>query len=108
MLIDVSPHTLGVEVASIIMGELVPGFYKPIIRRNTTIPTTKSERFFTISPEQETVEVSVYQGESQVCMDNTLLGQFKLSGLPPSDDPDVPREVIVEFSQTPPPKAVAW
>ncbi|MBA3711467.1 MAG: Hsp70 family protein [Pyrinomonadaceae bacterium] len=98
MLIDVSPHSLGVEVASIIMGELVPGFYRPIIRRNTTIPTTKSERFFTISPEQDTVEVNAYQGESQVCVDNTLLGQFKLSGIPPSENPELPREVIVEFS----------
>lgn len=98
MLIDVSPHSLGVEVASIIMGELIPGFYRPIIRRNTTIPTTKSERFFTISPEQDTVEVNAYQGESQVCADNTLLGQFKLSGLPPSENPELPREVIVEFS----------
>ncbi|MBA3440111.1 MAG: Hsp70 family protein [Pyrinomonadaceae bacterium] len=98
MLIDVSPHSLGVEVASIIMGDLVPGFYKPIIRRNTTIPTTKSERFYTISPQQDTVEVSVFQGESQVCVDNTLLGQFKLSGLPPSENPELPREVIIEFS----------
>ncbi|MDQ3258211.1 MAG: Hsp70 family protein [Acidobacteriota bacterium] len=98
MLIDVSPHSLGVEVASIIMGELIPGFYRPIIRRNTTIPTTKSERFYTISPEQDTVEVNAYQGESQVCVDNTLLGQFKLSGIPPSENPELPREVIVEFS----------
>jgi molecular chaperone DnaK len=98
MLIDVSPHTLGIAVAETVFGNIVPGAFGPIIRRNTTIPTTKSERFHTITPTQDTVEVEVYQGESPVVAENTHLGSFKLTGIPPAPDPSHSREVIVEFS----------
>jgi molecular chaperone DnaK len=98
MLIDVAPHSLGVSVVQVMFNQLVPGIFKPIIKRNTTIPTTKAERFFTISPRQDTVEVEVYQGESQIASENTLLGKFKFTEIPPSPDPDHNREVIIEFS----------
>ncbi len=98
MLIDVSPHSLGIAVAEFIFGNVVPGGFGPIIRRNTTIPTTKSERFHTITPMQDTVEIEVYQGESPVAAENTHLGSFKLTGIPPAEDPSQQREVIVEFS----------
>jgi molecular chaperone DnaK len=98
MLIDVSPHTLGIAVAEVIFGNIVPGGFGPIIRRNTTIPTTKSERFHTITPMQDTVEIEVYQGESPVVAENTPLGSFKLTSIPPAEDPSQQREVIVEFS----------
>ncbi|HEX4945630.1 MAG TPA: Hsp70 family protein, partial [Blastocatellia bacterium] len=98
MLIDVAPHSLGIAVAQIFYDQVVPGGFKPIIRRNTTIPTTKSERFHTITPEQDTVEIEVYQGESPVAAENTPLGSFKLMGIPPAPDPNALRELIVEFS----------
>jgi molecular chaperone DnaK len=98
MLIDVAPHSLGIEVAAIAFGEVIPGQYRPIIRRNTTIPTTKAERFYTLTPEQDTVEISAFQGESPICAENTALGKFMFSGIPPSAEPNKPREVIVEFS----------
>jgi molecular chaperone DnaK len=98
MLIDVAPHSLGIEVAEVVFDRIVPGGYRPIIRRNTTIPTTKSERFHTLHPKQDTVEVVVYQGESAVAADNTKLGNFKLTEIPPAPDPHDVREVIVEFS----------
>ncbi len=98
MLIDVAPHSLGIEVAEFTLNDLVPGFFRPIIRRNTTIPTTKAERFYTITPSQDTVEIKVFQGESQLCAENSPLGKFLLTDIPPSDDPNKPREVIVEFS----------
>jgi len=98
MLIDVAPHSLGIEVAEIAFGELVPGRYRPIIRRNTTIPTTKAERFYTLTPEQDSVKISAFQGESPVSSENTALGEFLFSDIPPSEEPDRPREVIVEFS----------
>ncbi|MDQ3684835.1 MAG: Hsp70 family protein [Acidobacteriota bacterium] len=98
MLIDVAPHSLGIEVAEFMFYDVVPGHFRPIIRRNTTIPTTKAERFYTISPGQDTVEIKVFQGESPLCTENTALGQFKLTEIPPSDDPEKNREVIVEFS----------
>lgn len=98
MLIDVSPHSLGIEVADVMMGHIVAGRFRPIIRRNTAIPTTRSERFYTITPDQDTVEVRIFQGESQLCVENTALGEFNFTDIPPSEDPNMPREVIVEFS----------
>jgi molecular chaperone DnaK len=98
MLIDVAPHSLGIAVAAIMFEELMPGMFSPIIHRNTTIPTTKSEHFYTISPHQDMVEIEVFQGESRVAAENTLLGKFELTEIPPNPDPDKNREVIVEFS----------
>src|SRR5262249_37173481 len=71
---------------------------RPIIRRNTTIPTTRAERFYTITPAQDTVAIRAFQGESPLCAENTPLGEFRLTNIPPSDEPHKPREVIVEFS----------
>jgi molecular chaperone DnaK len=98
MLVDVTPHSLGIAVAEVVFGNLVPGGFRPIIRRNTTIPTTKSERFHTITPDQDTVEIEVCQGESPVAAENTQLGKFKLTGIPPAEDANALREVIVQFS----------
>ncbi|MFN0084060.1 MAG: Hsp70 family protein [Blastocatellia bacterium] len=98
MLIDVAPHSLGLAVANVMFGHVVPGMFNPIIKRNTTIPTTQSERFYTMSPRQDTVEVEVYQGESRVAAENTLLGKFRFTDIPPNSDPGKDREVIVEFS----------
>lgn len=98
MLIDVSPHSLGIAVADIIFDQMVPGGFKPIIRRNTTIPATLAEVFYTVTPNQDTVEIEVYQGEHPVAAENTHLGSFRLSGIPPGLDPQRPREVVVEFS----------
>jgi molecular chaperone DnaK len=98
MLIDVTPHSLGIAVAQIVFGNLVPGGFSPIIRRNTTIPTSKAERFHTITPDQDTVEIEIYQGESPVATENSLLGKFKLTEIPPAEDRNAQREVIVEFS----------
>src|SRR5262249_43919167 len=62
------------------------------------IPTTKAESFFTVTPEQDTVEIKAFQGESPVAAENTPLGDFLLTGIPPSADPNKQREIIVEFS----------
>jgi molecular chaperone DnaK len=98
MLVDVTPHSLGIAVAEVVFGNLVPGGFRPIIRRNTTIPTTKSERFHTVTPDQDTVEIEVCQGESPVAAENTQLGKFKLTGISPAEDANDLREVIVQFS----------
>jgi molecular chaperone DnaK len=98
MLIDVAPHSLGIAVVEFIFDQIVPGGFRPIIRRNTTIPTTKAELFHTLSPRQDTVNIEVYQGEAPIAAENTYLGSFKLTGIPPAPNPDDLREVIVEFS----------
>ncbi|OGY95419.1 MAG: molecular chaperone DnaK [Candidatus Komeilibacteria bacterium RIFOXYD1_FULL_37_29] len=76
LLLDVTPLTLGIET----MG----GIRTPLIERNTTIPTSKSQIFSTAADNQNTVEIHVLQGERQMAVDNKTLGRFTLSGIPPA------------------------
>jgi molecular chaperone DnaK len=76
LLLDVTPLSLGIET----MG----GVMTPLITRNTTIPTRKSEVFSTASDNQTSVEVHVVQGERPLARDNRTLGRFHLVGLPPA------------------------
>lgn len=96
ILVDVTPYSLGIEVAEIFMDRLVPDHYNVIIRRNTAIPVTKEEVYSTIYPDQDTVEIKVYQGESPVASENTLLGRFTISGLEP-ERPGELATVTVQF-----------
>lgn len=73
LLLDVTPLTLGIET----MG----GVLTPLIERNTTIPTKKSQVFSTAADNQTAVTISVYQGERKMAADNKLLGQFNLEGI---------------------------
>ena len=76
LLLDVTPLTLGIET----MG----GVRTPLIDRNTTIPTSKSEVFSTASDNQPQVEIHVLQGESEFAKDNKSLGRFVLDGIAPA------------------------
>ncbi len=76
LLLDVTPLSLGIET----MG----GVMTPLISRNTTIPTRKSEIFSTAADNQTSVEVHVLQGERSMARDNRTLGRFHLVGLPPA------------------------
>jgi molecular chaperone DnaK len=74
LLLDVTPLTLGIETLG--------GVTTPMIPRNTTIPTRKSETFSTASDNQSSVEVHVLQGERPMARDNKTLGKFHLDGIP--------------------------
>ena len=76
LLLDVTPLTLAIET----MGSVAT----PMIPRNTTIPTRKTETFSTASDSQTEVEVHVLQGERPMASQNRTLGKFKLSGIPPA------------------------
>jgi molecular chaperone DnaK len=76
LLLDVTPLTLSIETLG--------GVSTPMITRNTTIPTKKSEIFSTAEDMQPAVDVKVYQGERPMAADNMLLGQFRLEGIPPA------------------------
>jgi molecular chaperone DnaK len=76
LLLDVTPLTLGIKVEG--------GLMAPLITRNTTIPTKKSQVFSTASDNQTGVTVEVYQGERPLSEDNRKLGNFDLGGIPPA------------------------
>lgn len=76
LLLDVTPLTLGIETLG--------GIFTPLIERNTTIPTKKSEIFSTASDNQPTVEIHVLQGERKMAGDNKTIGKFHLDGIPPA------------------------
>jgi len=76
LLLDVTPLTLGIETLG--------GVATPLIPRNTTIPTRKSQIFSTASDGQTSVEIKVVQGERPMAADNKLLGKFILDGIPPA------------------------
>ena len=76
LLLDVTPLTLGIETLG--------GVMTPMIQKNTTIPTRKSEIFSTASDNQTSVEVHVLQGERPMASDNKTLGKFHLVGIPPA------------------------
>ena len=96
ILVDVTPHSLGIEVAEWQFGQLVPDRYSVIIQRNTTIPTSRSEVYSAITPEQAAIEFKVYQGEHPIASKNTLLGDFMFEQLRP-ESPGTPPRVTVQF-----------
>ncbi len=76
LLLDVTPLTLGIETLG--------GVATPLIERNTTIPTRKSQTFSTAADSQTQVQINVVQGERPMAADNKQLGTFNLDGLPPA------------------------
>jgi molecular chaperone DnaK (HSP70) len=81
VLVDVSPYSFGVSFLGERGGVPYPHCYKPIIHRNTPLPLTRTERFYTSHPFQTRVDVQVYQGEDDDALKNILVGDFRVEGL---------------------------
>lgn len=76
LLLDLCPLSLGIETLG--------GVFTPLIKRNTTIPTKKSQVFSTAADNQTQVGIKVYQGERDIAAENKLLANFDLDGIPPA------------------------
>lgn len=87
LLVDVTPLSLGIKTAGDVMTK--------IIERNSTIPCKKSQTFSTYSDNQPGVDIEIYEGERQFVKDNTLLGKFELTGIPPA--PRGVPQIVVSF-----------
>ena len=90
ILLDVTPHTLGIMV--------VGGFFEELIPHNTTVPTSRSKVFTTVRENQTAVKILVMQGESHRAEDNELLGEFILTGLRRAPAGQVEVEVSFEIN----------
>ena len=88
VLVDVTPLSLGVEVKG--------GLFERLIDKNTTIPTEESKIFTTAQDNQTQVQIRVFQGEREIAEENELLGEFALTGIPPS--PAGVPQIEVSFS----------
>lgn len=98
ILVDVTPLSLGIEVANVsLTGQVIGDIFEPLIHRNTTIPVHKSKEFQTLYPGQEAIQVKVYQGEHKTASQNTLLGDFMVEGLKPNPQWHGLTKVTVNF-----------
>ena len=90
VLLDVTPHTLGIMV--------VGGYFEELIPQNTTVPTARSKPFTTVRDNQTAVKILVLQGESRRAEENELLGEFVLTGLRRAPAGEVEVDVTFEIN----------
>jgi molecular chaperone DnaK len=90
LLLDVTPHSLGIAIAG--------GFFQTIIPKNTTVPTSAHHVFTTVKDDQTSAKITVLQGETEVAANNELLGEFMLTGLRAAPRGGVDIDVIFDIS----------
>ncbi|MCF8016776.1 MAG: Hsp70 family protein [Chromatiaceae bacterium] len=81
VLVDITPYTFGTSALSEMNGMPYPHCFVPLIRKNTPIPSSKTEAFQTMFDGQEAVDVRIYQGEDRDALNNTEIGSFRIEGL---------------------------
>ncbi len=96
VLVDITPHTLGIRCADSHNPYEPANLFAPMIARGSALPCKRSETFYTVTYGQGGVDVDVYQGESPVVTNNRFVGQVRLEGLDPRTPPDSP--ISITFS----------
>ncbi|MDR1076667.1 MAG: molecular chaperone HscC [Xanthomonadaceae bacterium] len=92
VLTDVCPYTLGVDTTVRINGRHVAGYFSPIIERNTPVPVSRVESYWTISEQQKVMHFEIFQGESRFIEDNIRIGEIRIP-IPPRDAGEICVEV---------------
>ena len=95
VLVDVSPYSFGPSYMGLREGAPYAHCYHPIIRRNTPLPVTRTEKYYTPYPNVESVKVEIYQGEDSDALKNLLVGEFNVEGLTPMEEEN---EVLCRMS----------
>jgi molecular chaperone DnaK len=83
VLVDITPHTLGISSLGHLHGFMSPHSFSPIIERNTPLPASRTDIFTTAVDDQDAARIRVFQGENQDTRYNTLVGEFLIEGLAP-------------------------
>lgn len=88
-LVDITPYTYGTSALGDLNGQMYPYVYVPIIHKNSSLPLSKTEVFYTVTDNQEAVEVRIFQGEETDALNNIQIGEFMVEGLSqaPQGDP---------------------
>ena len=87
VLVDVSPFSFGPSYLGTRDGQPYPYCYHPVIERNTPLPVTRTDKYFTATPYQETVQFEIFQGEDEDALKNIPVGHFQLDDLKPMPTP---------------------
>jgi molecular chaperone DnaK (HSP70) len=95
VLVDVSPYSFGPAYLGERGGVPYPHCYHPIIRRNTPLPVTRTERYYTSYPGQRQVEIQIFQGDNEDALQNVLVGDFRVEKLTATEEPN---EVLCRMS----------
>jgi len=83
VLVDISPYSFGPSYVGVQGDREYRHCYHPIIKRNTPLPITRTDRYFTAGPYQKRVEIEIFQGENPDALKNLLVGKFNVEGLTP-------------------------
>jgi molecular chaperone DnaK len=94
VLVDITPHTLGIETLGLLNGVPSVHHLAPIIERNTPLPATRTEVFSTVADGQEGADIRVFQGEHEDTRYDTLVGSFQIEGLA---DVDAGNQIVVRL-----------
>ncbi len=97
ILVDVTPHSLGISAAMDTPIGIMPGFFSVLIPRNTVVPVSRSQVYSTAVDHQTAVEVEIFQGENAIAYENVPLGSLRVEELPPRPAGGVEVEVHFDF-----------